>query len=67
VLLSQEWEVMVEPSAEANRPTMMLVQESNSRLTGFGRVRGFFWSKTAPAVKEISKIKPRPEAMNHFK
>jgi hypothetical protein len=27
---SQEWEVIVDPSAEASRPTRMLVQESNS-------------------------------------
>jgi hypothetical protein len=27
---SQEWEVIVEPSTEASRPTRMLVQESNS-------------------------------------
>jgi hypothetical protein len=28
---SQEWEVIVEPSTEASRPTRMLVHESNSR------------------------------------
>jgi len=28
---SQEWEVIVEPSIEASRPTRTLVQESNSR------------------------------------
>jgi hypothetical protein len=29
-MLSQECEVMVEPSAEANFPTMMLVQDSKA-------------------------------------
>jgi hypothetical protein len=32
VPLSQEWEVMVEPSAEASLPTRMLVQLSESGL-----------------------------------
>jgi hypothetical protein len=36
LLLSQEWEVMVEPSAEASLPTRMLVQLSDS-MDGCGR------------------------------
>src|SRR4030042_6814826 len=60
VLLSQEWEVMVEPSAEASLPTRRRVEASNSAIcpVSLGAGPDAAKAQTKMAARGIRKRKP---------